>query len=113
MHQNIAQRRAILNVLRQRCTLSTAEFYSKTGRHAPITLHRFAVIPNGGNQFGIVERATGAVHQVCTGHGAACHAAQLLEVKPRRQPTFATFMLRWTCAFCVLIGLFALYGALP
>ncbi|EPM68986.1 hypothetical protein A249_39410, partial [Pseudomonas syringae pv. actinidiae ICMP 18804] len=35
MHHSISQRRAILEGLRQRCTLSTAEFYDKVGRRNP------------------------------------------------------------------------------
>lgn len=113
MHQSIAQRRAILEGLRQRCSLSTAEFYAKTNRLAPIIIPLYSVIPNGDNQFGIVERSTGTVHQVCTGHDAACRVAQQLETKPKPRPGFATYMLRWTAGFCVILALFAAYGAQP
>lgn len=115
MHQTISQRRTILEGLRQRCTLSTAEFYDKVGRPNPAPLHRFNVIPNGNNQFGVVERSSGIVRQVCTGHGAACKLAERLEVEPPapQQLTFATYMVRWTLAFCVILVLFALYGAQP
>jgi len=116
MHQTISQRRAILEGLRQRCTLSTAEFYDKVGRFNQATLPRFTVVPSGNNQFGVVERSSGVVKEVCTGHGAACKAAQKLEAAPvaSTKPTsFATFMVRWTLAFCIILGLFAAYGAQP
>lgn len=112
MHKSIAQRRAILEGLRDRCSMSTAEFYAKTNRLAPIIIPRFNVIPNGNNQFGIVESETGMVREVCVGHNAACKAARLLEQAPKG-PGFATLMLNWTCAFVVILLLFAAYGSLP
>ncbi|MEE4148406.1 hypothetical protein [Pseudomonas viridiflava] len=111
MHQTISQRRAILEGLRQRCTLSTAEFYDKVGRFNPATLPRFTVVPNGNNEFGVVERSTGVVRGVHRGHSAACKAAEQLEAKPVRKRSFASHMLRWTAAFATGIALFALYGA--
>ncbi|MCF5550386.1 hypothetical protein L6218_12035 [Pseudomonas syringae pv. syringae] len=111
MHQTISQRRAILEGLRQRCNLSTAEFYEKVGRKNPAALPRFTVVPNGNNEFGIVERSTGTVRGVHRGHSAACKAAEQLEAKPVRQPSFATHMLRWTAAIATGLALFALYGA--
>ena len=113
MHQTIRQRLVILEGLRQRCTLSTAEFYDKVGRINPAPLHRFNVIPNGNNQFGIVERKSGIVHQVCTGHSAACKEAQRLETTPTEKAPagFATLMLRWSLTFCAILTLFAFFGA--
>ncbi|KGS15041.1 hypothetical protein [Pseudomonas coronafaciens] len=111
MHQTISQRRAILEGLRQRCNLSTAEFYDKVGRKNPAALPRFTVVPNGNNEFGIVERSTGTVRGVHRGHGAACKAAERLETQPVRQPSIATHMLRWTAAIAAAFVLFALYGA--
>ncbi|WP_323158268.1 hypothetical protein [Pseudomonas viridiflava] len=112
MHQTISQRRAILEGLRQRCTLSTAEFYNKVDRFNPATLPRFNVIPNGNNQFGVVERESGIVRHVCTGHGSACKVAEQLEMKPVRQSSFASYMLRWTAAIATGLALFALYGVI-
>ncbi|RML76149.1 hypothetical protein ALQ89_00493 [Pseudomonas amygdali pv. tabaci] len=111
MHQTISQRRAILEGLRQRCTLSTAEFYDKVGRKNPAALPRFTVVPNGNNEFGIVERSTGDVRGVLRGHSAACRAAEQMEAQPVRQPSIATHMLRWTAAIATGFVLFALYGA--
>ncbi|WP_346397436.1 hypothetical protein [Pseudomonas syringae] len=111
MHQTISQRRAILEGLRQRCNLSTAEFYDKVGRKNPAALPRFTVVPNGNNEFGIVERSTGTVRGVHRGHSAACKAAKQLEAKPVRQPSIVTHMLRWTAAIATGLALFALYGA--
>ncbi|KWS97195.1 MULTISPECIES: hypothetical protein [Pseudomonas syringae group] len=111
MHQTISQRRAILEGLRQRCTLSTAEFYDKVGRKNPAALPRFTVVPNGNNEFGIVERSSGTVRGVLRGHSAACRAAEQLEAKPVRHSSIATHMLRWTAAIATGFVLFALYGA--
>ena len=115
MHQSISQRRAILEGLRQRCTLSTAEFYGKVDRLNPASLPMFSVIPNGNNQFGVVERATGEVKQICTGHDTACKFAQQLELAPapKKPAGFGTMMLYWTDALSVIIGLFAFFGAHP
>lgn len=113
MQQTISQRRAILEGLRQRCSLSTAEFYDKVDRFNPAPLYRFSVIPNGNNQFSVVERASGKVRQVCTGHNPACELAEQLEKEPASKPaSFATLMLQWTLAFCAILLLFAVYGAL-
>lgn len=113
MHQTLSQRRAIHEALRQRCALSTAEFYDKTGRFNPATLPRFTVMPSGGNQFDIVERSTGVVKDIRTGHNAACKAAQKLEQAPAKNPDadFGSLMLRWTATLCVIIALFAFYGS--
>ncbi|MCV4287742.1 hypothetical protein OH708_07460 [Pseudomonas capsici] len=110
MHQTISQRRAILEGLRQRCTLSTAEFYDKTGRFNPAKLPRFTVVPSGRDEFGIVERSTGMVKDVCTGHNAACKRAIQLETSPPKRPSFTTLLLRWTAALCIILALFAMYG---
>jgi len=115
MHQSISQRRAILEGLRQRCTHSTAEFYGKVDRLNPASLPMFSVIPNGNNQFGVVERATGEVKQICTGHDTACKFAQQLEQAPpsKKPADFGTLMLYWTATLSVIIGLFAFFGAHP
>ncbi|KFF83475.1 hypothetical protein [Pseudomonas syringae] len=108
MHQPISQRRAILEGLRQRCNLSTAEFYDKVGRKNPAALPRFTVVPNGNNEFGIVESSTGPVRAVHRGHGTDCKAAEQLEAKPAHQPSFALYMLRWDAAIALGIAVFAL-----
>ncbi|WP_122711101.1 hypothetical protein [Pseudomonas viridiflava] len=108
MHQTISQRRAILEGLRQRCTLSTAEFYDKVGRFNPATLPRFTVVPNGNNEFGVVERSTGVVRGVHRGHSAACKAAEQLEAKPVRKRSFAYLMLHWTAGISIALILFAM-----
>lgn len=113
MHPSFAQKVAVLEALRLRSAAARSEFYAKTQRLEPIRLPRFNVIPSGNNQFGIVERDSGTVHHVCTGHGAACRAAQRLEEQPARQPSIATLMLRWTFGIAVILALFAAYGAHP
>lgn len=59
MHPSISQRRAILEGLRERARLATAEFYQKPNTIAPALAPRFIVKPSGNNTFEVIERATG------------------------------------------------------
>jgi len=119
MHQSISQRRAILEGLRQRCTLSTAEFYSKVGRPNPAPAPRFNVVPCGNGEFSIVDRASDRTKAMCTGIDKAvrfakrCDETPLAVQQPKPPANFAVFMLRWTGFFCVMLGLFAFFGAQP
>jgi len=65
-------------------------------------------VPNGNNEFGVVERSTGVVRGVHRGHSAACKAAEQLEAKPVRKRSFASHMLRWTAAFAIGLALVTL-----
>lgn len=119
MNQTISQNRAILEGLRQRCTLSTAEFYDKVGRINPAPPSRFKVVPCGNGEFSIVDRASDCTKAMCTGIDKAvrfakrCDEAPIAAVKPKPPVTFGVFMLRWTAFFCLILGLFAFFGAHP
>lgn len=119
MHQTISQRRAILQGLRERCTLSTAEFYDKVGRVNPACAPRFTVVPCGNNEFSVVDRNTDQTKAVCTGIDKAVRFAKhrdeaTAETPPAKPPAdFGTLMLRWTATVAIILGIFAFYGAYP
>ena len=117
MNQTISQSRAILEGLRQRCTLSTAEFYDKVGRVNPAPPPRFNVVPVGNGEFSIVDRSSDRTKAMCTGIDKAvrfakrCDELPVAAEQPKKPADFGTFMLRWTAFFCVMLGLFAFYGS--
>lgn len=122
MSQTISQRRAIYQGLRDRCTLSTAEFYDKVGRTNPASAPRFQVVPCGNNEFSVVDRETDRTKAMCTGIDKAVRFAKRIDETPvavqkqqkaQKPDRFATFMLRWTCALSFILGMFAFFGAHP
>jgi hypothetical protein len=119
MHQSISHRLATLEGLRQRCTLSTAEFYDKVGRVNPAPPQRFKVVPCGNGEFSIVDRASDRTKAMCTGIDKAvrfakrCEESPVTEQQPKPPADFGTLMLYWTAALSVIIGLFAFFGAHP
>lgn len=120
MSQTISHRRAIYQGLRERCTLSTAEFYNKVGRDNPAAAPRFSVVPCGNNEFSVVDRETDQTTAVCTGIDKAVRfakrrdEAQVPSIPAVNPPAdFGVLMLRWTATFCIIIGLFAFFGAHP
>ncbi|MDU8358020.1 hypothetical protein [Pseudomonas syringae group sp. J309-1] len=122
MNQTIKQSQAIYQGLRERCTLSTAEFYSKVGRTNPASAPRFQVVPCGNNEFSVVDRKTDQTKAVCTGIDKAVRFAKRRDEAPvavqARRPTkkpadFATWMLRWICIVAFCMGMFAFFGAHP
>lgn len=111
MHQSIQQKRAILDVLRQRATQVTAETHAKL---------RYTVVPHGNNLFGVVDRETGVERIEVAGHMQACQSAQKLEdeagfteAAQLTASNMARWMLRWTAVFCLMIAAFAFFGAHP
>lgn len=119
MHPAISQKRAILEGLRQRCTLSTAEFYSKVGREEPVRTFRHVVVPCGNGEFSIVDRSTDQTKAMCTGIDKALRFAKCRDeahvgfqhARPSKPPAdFGTMMLRWTATFCMIIAVFAFYS---
>lgn len=122
MNQTIKQSQAIYQGLRDRCTLSTAEFYSKVGRINPASAPRFQVVPCGNNEFSVVDRETDQTKAVCTGVDKAVRFAKHRDEAPvavqkqqqvQKPDRFATWMLRWTCAIAFCLGMFAFFGAHP
>ncbi len=122
MNQTIKQSQAIYQGLRERCTLSTAEFYDKVGRVNPASAPRFQVVPCGNNEFSVVDRETDQTKAVCTGIDKAVRFAKhrddapvaVQEQRPiKKHADFATWMLRWTCILSFILGMFAFFGAHP
>jgi hypothetical protein len=114
MNHTIRQRIAILDGLRERSNLATADFYSRIGRPAPAPAPRFIVEPRGDNHFSIVDRTTGQRQGLHVGHMTACNCAQRLEdeaMTVNAPVPFARKLLRWTAVIGVGLVLFAAYGA--
>jgi len=119
MNQTISQSRAILEGLRQRCTLSTAEFYDKVDRINPAPPAPFIVVPCGNGEFSIVDRASDRTKAMCTGIDKAvrfakrCDETLAVAQQPKPPANFGIMMLRWTAVFSAILGLFAFFGAHP
>ncbi len=118
MNHTIQQRRAILDGLRQRASMATAEFYQKTGIAAEALPPRFTVVPHGNKLFGIIDRQTGTERAEVIGHMSACQSAQKFEDAARftrgthqAVANVARWMTRWTMVLCVLLIAFAFIGA--
>ncbi|WP_347911356.1 hypothetical protein [Pseudomonas grandcourensis] len=118
MNQTIRQKQAVLQVLRDRLSMSTSEMYQMIGRDEPVRVPRFNVVPLGKNCFDVVERSTGLSRGARAGHDSACHYAQELEdnadfvqsvgMTARR---FGRIALRWVTGMAVMLTVFAYYGA--
>lgn len=120
MNQTIRQKQAVLQVLRDRISMSTSEMYKMIGRDEPVREPRFNVVPLGKNKFDVIERSTGLSRGARNGHGMACDYAKQLEKNAdffegvRVTTTrFGRTLLRWTIACTVLLVVFAYYGAKP
>ncbi|MNG04289.1 hypothetical protein D3C84_874120 [compost metagenome] len=118
MNQTSRQKQAVLQVLRDRLSMSTADMYRKIDREEPIRSLRFNVVPRGSNTFEVIERSTGAAKGERFGHDNACQFAQELEsnadlfaAKRDAVKTFAQILLRWTTGGALMLSLFAYYGA--
>ena len=118
MNQSIRQKQAVLQVLRERVSMSTSEMFQMIGREEPARPPRFNVIPLGGNKFDVIEHDTGLSRGARNGHDTACGYAKQLEqnadffeevrVTTRR---FGRSLLRWTLGCAVALAVFAYYGA--
>ena len=118
MNPTIQQRRAILDGLRQRATLATAEFYKKAGIAATVVIPRFAVVPHGNNLFAVVDRQTGTKRAEVVGHMNACRSAQSFERAAHfthaahiTVANVAHWMTRWSLVFVAVLSAFAFIGA--
>ena len=120
MNQTIRQKQAVLQVLRERLSMSTSEMYQMIGREEPVRAPRFNVVPIGKNKFDVIERSTGLSRGARDGHGSACDYAKQLEknadfFEEVRVTTsrFGRTLLRWTIGTALLLIVFAYYGAQP
>lgn len=118
MNQTIRQKQAILQVMRERVSISTSEMYKMIGREEPVRAPRFNVIPLGGNKFDVVEHETGISRGARDGHDMACDYAKQLEQNAdffegvrTAGSRFARTLLRWTIGCSVLLVVFAYFGA--
>ena len=118
MNQTIRQKHAVLQVLRERVSLSTSEMYQMIGREEQVRAPRFNVVPIGKNKFDVIERSTGLSRGARDGHDMACNYAKQLEKNADffeevqasgRQ--FGRTLLRWTIGCAALLVIFAYYGA--
>jgi len=120
MNQTIRQKQAVLQVLRERLSMSTSEMYQMIGREEPVRAPRFNVVPIGKNKFDVIERSTGLSRGARDGHDTACDYAKQLEknadfFEEVRVTTsrFGRTLLRWTIGTALLLIVFAYYGAQP
>lgn len=118
MNQTIRQKQAVLQVLRDRLSMSTSEMFEKIGREEPIRVLRFNVVPRGSNTFEVIERSTGAAKGERFGHDNACQLAQQLEsnadffaANRKATKAFARTLLRWATGGALILMLFAYYGS--
>jgi hypothetical protein len=120
MNQTIRQKQAVLQVLRDRISMSTSEMYKMIGRDEPVREPRFNVVPLGKNKFDVIERSTGLSRDARDGHGMACDYAKQLEknadfFEKVRVTTsrLGRTLLRWTIGTATLLVVFAYFGAQP
>ena len=120
MNQTIRQKQAVLQVLRERVSMSTSEMFQLIGREEPVRAPRFNVIPLGGNKFDVVDHDTGLSRGERDGHSMACDYAKQLEKNAdffeeirSSSRQFGRTLLRWTIGCAFLLAAFAWYGAQP
>lgn len=90
MHTSISQRRAILEELRERARLATAEFYRKPNTIVPALAPRFIVKSSGNNISEVIKRTTGKIITERFGHNKAIEHVRVLE-EQAKQPSAKRF----------------------
>ena len=117
MTQSIKQKRAILKGLRMHLTYS-ADQYQAQSNDKPAAKRRFIVVPSRSNGFVVIERATGAPQGEYRQRDEACELAEQLEQKTRLLVTgafaakqFGRYLLWWTVALVMVMGILVFYGA--
>ncbi|MBX9756299.1 MAG: hypothetical protein K2X80_16190 [Pseudomonadaceae bacterium] len=81
MQQQIQQRRDVLDALRQRSNMATADFYRLANRTPPVAPARFKVKPVSKGLFSITDSITGKVKGWRRNHAEACSFADSLTAK--------------------------------
>jgi len=79
MHQQIQQRREVLDALRTRSIMATAELHRMTGTEPQPSEARFKVHPVSAGLFRITDSTTGKAVGWRRTHGSACGFAQSME----------------------------------
>lgn len=79
MHHSIQSRRDIVDGLRQRSLLATADFYRLIDRPMPVVTFRMVVKPAGRDFFHVVDSQTNKVMGFRRNHNEACALARSLE----------------------------------
>ena len=79
MHHSIQSRRDIVDGLRQRSRIATAEFYRLIDRPMPVVAFRMMVKPAGRDFFHVVDSQTDKVMGFRRNHNEACSLARSLE----------------------------------
>ena len=113
MHISFAKRCAILEGLRERTRQATAEFYQKDGVQPPPFAPLFIVKPSGGNNFEVIERATGRVIAERFGHNNATGHARVLEAKAKQFSIkqFGRTLSIWALRIGASLAVFVFFGS--
>lgn len=85
MHHSIQSRRDIVDGLRQRSRIATADFYRLIGRPEPVVAFRMMVKPAGRDFFHVVDSQTNKVMGFRRHHNEACALACSLETSHANQ----------------------------
>ncbi len=112
MHPSIAQRRAILEELRERTRQATAEFFQKPGVMPPPLAPLIIVRPSGNNNFTLINSSTGLVVAERFGHDHTTSHPRKLEAKTNYFGIkhFERALSIWTLRIGALLAVLALYG---
>lgn len=113
MHISFAKRSAILEGLRERTRLATAEFYQKPGVQPPPLAPLIIVRPSGNNTFSLLNRATGVVVAERFGHNNATKHARELEAKAAQFDIkqFGKFLQNWALRIGAILAVFVFFGS--
>lgn len=79
MHHSIQSRLDIVDGMRQRSHIATADFYRLLGRPEPVVHFRMVVKPAGRNFFHVVDTQSDKVMGFRRDHNEACALARRLE----------------------------------
>lgn len=113
MHSSFAKRCAILEGLRERTRLATAEFYQKPGVIPPPLAPLFIVKSVGDNNFQLLDRATGKIVAQRFGHNNATGHARALEAQAKKFSVkqFGRAMSVWALRIGAFLSVFAFFGS--
>lgn len=113
MHSSFAKRCAILEGLRERARIATAEFYQKPGVCPPPLAPLFIVKPVGDNNFQVLDRATSKIVAQRFGHNNATGHARALEAKAKQfnVKQFGRALSTWALRIGIVLSLFAFFGS--